>query len=344
MDIEADARLSVGPRPLEGEIVVACLEPMAEDRVRSLVGDDTATAKITVQALDAEAPSATVDDILRRADLVVAGGRRIRLDRRTLSLMNRCRLIQQPSVGFDQIDHRAAAALGIPVANCAGYNRDSVADWVIMGILNVIRLGAQADRILRGGGWGATARGRELGTMTVGIVGLGNVGNAVATRLRAFGSSILYHDIAPRSLPGAEAVTLPELLKRSDIVTVHVPLDEDTAALIGSREFATMRPGTVFVNASRGPVVDEAALIENLQNGHLRGAALDVFECEPLPADSPLRELDNVFMTSHIGGNTEECVVRGREFVGTNLRRVIAGLQPFNVVNGIGYRRVDPEA
>lgn len=344
MDIDTEAALSVRPQPLQGEVVIACLGPMSEVAVRSLVGDDTPVARISIETVDGEAPPATVDDLLRRADLVIAGGRRIPLDRRALSLMKQCRLIQQPSVGFDQIDHRTAAALGIPVANCAGYNRDSVADWVIMAILNVIRLGPQGDRIIRGGGWGAAATGRELGAMTVGIVGLGNVGNAVATRVRAFGSPILYRDIAPRSLPGAEAVSLPDLLRRSDIVTVHVPLDGETAGLIGPQEFATMREGTVFVNASRGPVVDEAALIENLQNGHLRGAALDVFEYEPLAAGSPLRELDNVFLTSHIGGNTEECRARSRDFVGTNLRRVIAGLEPFNVVNGVGFRRVDGES
>jgi D-3-phosphoglycerate dehydrogenase len=342
MDIETEAP-SIRPPALEGEVVIACLGSMSEAAVRSLVADEIPPSRIAIEMLDGDLPPATVDDVLRRADLVIAGGRGIRLDARTLRLLRRCRLIQQPSVGFDQIDHRTAAALGIPVANCAGYNRDSVADWVIMGMLNVIRLGPQGDRILRGGGWGAPATGRELGAMTVGIVGLGNVGNAVATRLRAFGSSILYHDIAPRSLPGAAAVSLPELLRRSDIVTIHVPLDDATAGLIGSREFATMREGTVFVNASRGPVVDEAALVENLQNGHLRAAALDVFEYEPLAADSPLRELDNVFLTSHIGGNTEECRVRAREFVGTNLRRVIAGLEPFNVVNGVGFRQLDAE-
>jgi len=343
MDFETDAMLSVSPRPLQGEVVIASLGPMSEDTVRSLVGDDTDTTRYSIESVDSGAAPEAADEVLRRAHLVIAGGRRIPLNRRALGLMQHCRLIQQPSVGFDQIDHHAAAALGIPVANCAGYNRDSVADWVIMAILNLLRLGPQGDRILRDGGWGAAATGHELGAMTVGIVGLGNVGNAVATRLRAFGSSIVYHDIAPRSLPGAEPVTLPELLRRCDIVTVHVPLDEETRGLIGQREFATMREGTVFINASRGPVVDEAALIENLQSGHLRAAALDVFEHEPLAADSPLRELDNVFLTSHIGGNTEECRARSLEFVGTNLRRVIAGLEPFNVVNGVGFRRVDGE-
>jgi D-3-phosphoglycerate dehydrogenase len=253
--------------------------------------------------------------------------------------MERCRLIQQPAVGFDAIDHRAAADCGIPVANAAGYNRDSVADLVVMQILNLLRHGADGDRVFRRGGWNPPGEGRELGAMTVGIVGLGNVGSTVAQRLRAFGSQLLFTDIIPRSLPGAEALPLDELLRRADIVTIHVPLDRDTRGLIGREQLASMRPGAFLINASRGPVVDEAALIEHLQSGHLGGAALDVFEVEPLPAGSPLRELDNVFLTAHVGGNTREARFRSMRVVASNLRRVIDGQEPFNVVNGVPFRR-----
>ena len=150
---------------------------------------------------------------------------------------------------------------------------------------------------------------RELwdgGGVTVGIVGLGNIGNAVAARLRAFGCRVLFTDVVPRSLPGAAAVTLDDLLSQSDVVTVHVPLDDDTRHLIGEAELANMRPGTVLINASRGPVVDEAAVVRALDSGHLGGVGLDVYEVEPLAADSPLRALDNVFLTPHTGAWTEE--------------------------------------
>ena len=274
------------------------------------------------------------------ADVILADKRhRYRLDYPLLSSMRRCRLIQQPAVGFDVIDHRAAAELGIPVANAAGYNRDAVADWVIMAILNLLRQGSFADRQMRGGDWPfSRMQGRELGALTVGIVGLGNVGNAVATRLRAFGSRVLFTDIVPRSLPGATAAVLEDLLAAADVVTLHVPLDDDTRGLIGESLLQRMRPGAILINASRGPVVDEAALVRALDSGHLGGAALDVFETEPLAADSPLRAFENVFMTPHSAGLTAEADARLLETCGANMRRVLDGLEPFNVVNGVTRR------
>ena len=329
-----------GPGALTGRVTITCLSPFPEETVRQLVGDDSGAGELVVRLVPTPPAPEAVRELVADADLVVGDGRHAhRLGRDTLSAMAQCRLIQQPAVGFDVIDHRAAADLGIPVANAAGYNRDSVADLVVMGILNLIRDGAAGDRRLRSGGWGPVPEGRELGALTVGIVGLGNVGNAVATRLRAFGCHLLFTDVIPRSLPGAESVPLEALLQRSDVVTIHVPLDRDTRGFIGGRELDTMRPGSILVNASRGPVVDEQALIGRLQSGHLGGAALDVFEQEPLPPDSPLREIDNVFLSPHVGGNTREAKVRALQVVGTNLRRVIAGLEPFNVVNGVSFRR-----
>ncbi|MBO0701930.1 MAG: 2-hydroxyacid dehydrogenase [Candidatus Dormibacteraeota bacterium] len=329
-----------GPQPLTGNVTLVSLSPWSEDQFREAVGPDTAQVQITIEVAPPDPGPDELRALLSRADLVIGDGRhKTQVQRSTLEAMTRCRLIQQPAVGFDSIDHRAAADCGIPVANAAGYNRDSVADLVLMQMLNLIRHGADGDRLMRRGGWSPPGEGRELGAMTVGIVGLGNVGNAVAQRLRGFGSRILFTDPIPRSLPGAEALPLDELLRRADIVTVHVPLDTETRRLIGRDQLASMRPGSFLLNASRGPVVDEAALIEHLQSGHLGGAALDVFEVEPLPEGSPLRELDNVFLTAHVGGNTREARERSKRVVATNLRRVIQGLEPFNVVNGVSFRR-----
>jgi D-3-phosphoglycerate dehydrogenase len=254
--------------------------------------------------------------------------------------MSRCRLVQQPSVGFDVIDHRAAAELGIPVANAAGYNRDSVADWTVMAILNLVRQGALSDRAMRQGDWPfQRVRGRELGAMTVGIVGVGNTGNAVATRLRPFGSRLVFTDVVPRSLPGAVPLPLDDLLAEADVVTLHVPLDDTTRGLIGNAQLRRMRPGAYLINASRGPVVDEAALVRALDAGHLGGAGLDVFEVEPLPAESALRGFENVFLTPHAAALTDEAESRLLDVCGANLRRVMQGLEPFNVVNGVTLRR-----
>ena len=276
------------------------------------------------------------------ADLVISDNRhRHRLDRPVLERLVRCRLIQVPAVGFDAIDHRVAAELGIPVANAAGYNRDAVADWVIMAMLNLLRRGAYGDRRMREGAWPtADLIGRELGYVTVGIVGLGNVGSAVAARLSGFGTRVLFTDVAPRGFLGARQVSLDELLAESDIVTVHTPLDHDTRGLIGADALARMKPGALLVSAARGPVLDEHAVIEALRSGRLAGAALDVYEVEPLGADSPLRSLENVFLSPHVGGATEQARARVQEVVRANLRRVLAGEDAFNVVNGVSRRRV----
>lgn len=313
---------------------IACLSPYSAELVRKLAGADDATVLL---APDPPAPDA-VREIVVDADIVISDSRhKHRLDRTTLSGMRHCQLIVQPAVGFDVVDHLAAAELGIPVANAAGFNSNAVADWVIMGMLNVLADGAGRDRYLREGGWRRTApmTRRELGSMTVGIIGMGNIGQAVHRRLRGFGSRVCYTDVIPREIPEAEQLSLEELLERSDLITIHVPLDSDTRGLIGADQFARLRKGAILVNASRGPAVDERALIEALRSGHLAGAALDVFENEPLEADSPLRSMDNVFLSPHAAGGTLEAAERSLEVIGENIRQVLAGGQPFNVVNNV---------
>lgn len=321
---------------------IVCLSPLSEDHIRELAG----TGDIEVLLLpDPPAPDA-VRDAVADADVVIGDVRQAhRLDRDTLALMKRCRLIQQPSAGFNAIDARAAAEFGIPLANGGGHNQEAVADWVIMGMLNLLRDGPRRDRDMHAGKWAPRGfEGRELGAVTVGIVGLGKIGSAVERRLRGFGTRVLYADIVPREAgPGARQVPLAELLDRSGIVTVHVPLDDTTRRLIGAAELASMPPGALLVNASRGPVVDESALVAALESGHLGGAALDVFETEPLPPDSPLRFRDDVFLTPHIAGPTRESAARMYEVLAANIRRALAGQEPLHVVNGVTWRLGAPE-
>ena len=277
------------------------------------------------------------------ADLVIADRRhQHQIDRTVIENMSHCKLIQQAAVGFDTVDHRAAAAHGIPVANAAGYNRQSVADWTVMAMIALIRRSFWGDRQLRAGRWdnsdlmrGEEMTGRELGAMTVGIIGLGNVGTCVARRVAAFGSRLLFTDLQTRDSSDAIQVDLDSLLRESDIVCLHVPLDVGTAGLIDAGALAKMKPGSYLVNAARGPIVDEIALIESLRSGHLAGAALDVFELEPLPTDSPLRSMESVVLAPHRAGATIEAEVRLTEMVSENLLRVLDGLPPLNVVNAV---------
>ena len=319
---------------------VACLSPYDEATVRALFKGrhEVQVALVPPPPAQAEVMAACVD-----ADLVIADRRhKHRVDRDVLQSMRRCRLIQQAAVGFDSIDHRAAAELGIPVANAAGYNKDSVADWTVMAMIALLRHSFSLDRQLRAGHWnaddqmrGEETMGHELGAMTVGIIGMGNVGSAVARRVLAFGAKILFADTLQRSCEGARQVGLDSLLEESDIVCVHAPLDVDTRALIGASEIARMKKGAYLINAARGPIVDEASLTDALLSGHLAGAGLDVFEVEPLPTDSRLRKIENVILAPHRGGATVEAEQRLLEVVGDNLVRVLDGRPPLNVVNGL---------
>jgi len=315
---------------------VVCLSPFTEDAVRALIEPRHQVEVVLVP--DPPAQEAVLD-ATHLAHLVIADQRhKHRVDRRVLENMRNCLLVQAASVGFDTVDHRAAAELGIPVANCAGYNREAVADWTLLAILALLRRGSWADRQMRTGWWSQQELvGHELGALTVGIVGLGNVGGTVAQRLTGFGSRVVYADIDPgREFPRAERLPFEEVLATADVVTVHVPLDVDTRGLIGRDAFARMKPGAFFVNASRGPVVDETALLHALDSGHLGGAGLDVYETEPLAHDSPLRRQERVFLSPHFAGTTVEARRRLFEMIGANLNRVLDGDVPFNIVNQVG--------
>mgnify|MGYP001791285669 CR=1 FL=1 len=315
--------------------LVACLSPYSEETIRALFkGRHEVEVVVAPEPPDQEA----VFNLTHAAHLVIGDRRhKHRVDRRVLENMRNCQLIQQPAVGFDSIDHRAAAEYGIPVANAAGYNREAVADWTVMAMLNLLRRGNWGDRQMRAGWWGRTEMmGRQLGSVTVGILGLGNVGGTVARRLTGFGSRVLYSDPDPsREFAGAKRVELDELLAAADVVCIHTPLDVDTRGLIGTAQLAAMKPGAILVNAARGPIVDEAALIEALSSGRLAGAGLDVFAVEPLAADSPLRSFENVFISPHSAAATEEADAHLLEVVGENLLRVLDGEPPVNVVNQV---------
>jgi phosphoglycerate dehydrogenase-like enzyme len=305
--------------------VLASLSPYSKE---ILAGLFDSTYEVEVLTVPATAAPGAVRDAVAGADLVLGDKkRRHPLDRAALQAMRRCRLIQQPAVGFDAIDHRAAAELGIPVANAAGYNSEAVADWTVMAILNLVRQGALRDRLMRSGEWPNDPAGtHELGALTVGVVGVGNTGR------------LLFSDVVPRKLAGGTQLPLEEVLQQADVITVHVPLDTQTRGLLDGTALGRMKRGAVMVNASRGAVVEERALIEALEDGRLAAAALDVFEREPLDTDSPLREMDNVFLSPHIAGVSVESEARLLETCGANMRRVLDGLDPFNVVNGVSRR------
>lgn len=316
--------------------VIACLSAYDEVLVRELAGTDD----IVVRVGSGGGDPAELAELVTGADLVIAdAARRYVLDAAAIDAMDRCRFIQQPAVGYDTVDVDRAAQRGIPVANAPGYNAAAVADWVVMAVLVVLRDGLTADRTMRApevhGPHASLPLGRELGALTVGLVGMGAVARAVAQRLAGFGSEVLFTARSAREIAGARQVELPELLAAADVVSLHLPLTPATRGTIGAHQLAAMRPGAVLVNSARGALVDHDALVAGLRQGRPAAAALDVFDPEPLPGDSPLRSLPNVYLSPHVAAGTQQARQRVRRMVGENLRRVLAGQPPLHVVNGV---------
>lgn len=213
------------------------------------------------------------------------------------------RVIARTGVGFDTIDVTTATELDIQVITTPGLNEHAVADHALALILGWLRMVPRLDADVRAGGWSRSGPHlpRQLAGSTVGVVGYGGIGRQVAKRLAGFDCEVLVHDPVLASDGPVRSTALDELLARSDIVTLHCPLLPETRGLIGSEALALMRPGSLLVNTARGPVVDEAALVEALRSGHLAGAALDVFEHEP-PVGSPLLSMPNVVVSPHNAG------------------------------------------
>lgn len=220
------------------------------------------------------------------------------------------KVISQMAVGVDNIDLAAATRRGIPVGNTPGVLVDTTAEVAWTLILATAHRITEAERYLRDGRWTRETTslelllGRDVYGSTLGIVGMGPIGQAVAARARGFDMRILYSSRGRKEVAGAEQVDLDYLLRESDVVTIHTALTEETKGMIGSRELSLMKPTAYLINTARGPVVDEAALIEALSSGQIAGAGIDVFETEPLPMDSPLLQLQNVVLVPHIGSAT----------------------------------------
>jgi len=231
-----------------------------------------------------------------------------RVDAALLAGAPRLRVISSCSVGLDHVDLAAATARRIPVGHTPGVLTETTADLTLGLLLAAARRIPEADRFVRTGAWTPERRwepemllGRDLYGSTVGLVGLGAIGQAVARRLVGFGCRILGWTRSGRDVPGVEPAELDGLLAAADFVSLHVALTPETRGLLGAERLAAMKPGAILVNAARGGLVDEAALAQALRTGALAAAGLDVFAAEPIDAGSPLLGLDNVVVAPHIG-------------------------------------------
>jgi D-3-phosphoglycerate dehydrogenase len=252
-----------------------------------------------------------------------------------LNSSRKLRLIMKHGVGVDNIDMHAATSLSIAVANAPGTNTEGVADLTLALMLDLLRGVCRASASTKTGGWERFV-GHELGALTVGVVGTGRIGAGVVRRLSGFGPKILAFDVVQQealiSGYGVCYVSLEELLSRSDLVTLHVPLIDQTRGMIGASELSLMKPEACLINAARGELVDEQALFKTLKEGGISAAALDVFSTEP-PQDSPLLTLDNVLATPHIAAYTFESMDRMGKTCAEIIVDVMAGKTHKNILN-----------
>lgn len=252
------------------------------------------------------------------------------------------RIVAQYAVGFDNIDVKAATERGIYVTNTPGVLTETVADFAFALLLAVARRVVEADHYVRSGQWKVAWHplmmlGTDVHGATLGIVGMGRIGQAVARRAKGFGMKILYYDVLERPEiereVGAKRVDLETLLRESDFVSLHVPLLPETHHMIGERELKMMKPTAFLINTARGKVIDQAALYRALKEGWIAGAALDVFEQEPIPPDDPLLQLKNVVLAPHAASASIETRSRMADIVAENLIAFKEGKVPPTLVN-----------
>jgi D-3-phosphoglycerate dehydrogenase len=313
---------------------------------------------------DSDLPSAGVEEALlgaagidveraacrTSADVAAAGAEADALivqwapvDDDALAAMPRLRFISRLGIGYDMIDVGAAAARGVAVANTPDYCIEEVVAHTIALVLACTRGIVAADRQVRAGGWAATELAppaRRPSRVTIGVLGLGRIGSLVAEQARALGFRVIAHD------PGHPSSSAPlgEVLAGADVLTLHLPLTPENHALIDAAALARLPRGAILVNTSRGPLVDEAALVEALRSGHLAGAALDVYEREPLPADSPLRDLPGAILSPHAAWCSPEALTDLPRLATQQVITFLAGGAVPNVVNAAPAAEVTLDA
>lgn len=315
--------------------------PLPAEIVRGFFPDDVDIDVVDVEPRTEDAAAEAVVD----ADIVVGDYEfKLPVSAKVIDAMTRCRLIQQPSAGYQQIDVDAARANGIPVASVGGANAVAVAEHTIMSALALMKQMVWVDAEVRGGRWpqmDVAARGHfELAGKTWGIVGFGRIGKEVARRLHGWDVNILYFDVvkADAEIEDALGVAFAEvddLLEASDVVSLHAPLTDQTHHLVDAQAFDRMKTSAYLVNVARGELIDEDALVEALREQKIHAAALDVFKDEPPPAGHPLTKLDNVLLSPHTAGTPQEARSRIIDAARENLARVVHGEPPLYVVNGV---------
>jgi phosphoglycerate dehydrogenase-like enzyme len=316
---------------------ILALPPIEEGLVERLVAPlGEAAALVPLPSRD----TAGLHAALAAAEIVVGDwSGRLRLDAAAVAAAPRLAFVQMPAVGVDSLDVDALTAAGIPLANTAGANARSVAEWAVGAAFALCRHLAWADRRVREGGWPTdelAVRGlREIHTQRVGILGFGSIGQATAALFAALGSPVSYWSRTVRASDVATYRSLEEVLAGSDILVITLPRTPQTIGLLDVARLALLPPSALIVNVARGGILDEDALLAALGSGALGGAALDVFAQEPPAADSSLRRHEGILLSPHMAGSTRQALGNIVTAVVDNIVAAVRGQPVRNVVNGI---------
>ncbi|MFM7805806.1 MAG: C-terminal binding protein [Verrucomicrobiota bacterium] len=298
-------------------------------------------AGVDIVSLKEKHPPAETAALVREADAVITQFAAI--DATVIGAMSRARAIVRYGIGYDNVDGAAARERGIPLCNIPDYCIDEVADQTLAFLLALTRQVVPNTLAVRAGRWGLAtplASMAALRHLTVGVVGFGRIGREVVRRLLAFRARVLVYDpvVAPAEITaaGAEPVaSLGDLLAQADVVTPHCPSNPATRRLFHAGTFAAMRPGALFINVGRGDLTDSAALTAALESGHLAGAALDVFDPEPIPPGHPILSMPQVVLASHIASASLPAVKTLRETAARIALMAVRGEPLPNIVNGV---------
>ena len=303
---------------------IAVMEPLGVEQekfmqiAREAVGDD-------VEIVSSDTRTADVEELGRRgrdADIIAIGN--LPFPREVLEKCENVKMLAVAFTGLDHVDLKYCEERGIKVQNCAGYATTAVAELTFGLLLDLCRNIGKCDTAARNGGTKAGLIGFELEGRTMGIVGTGAIGTRVAKLAAAFGMDVIAYSRTPGKVAGVRYVSLEELLAQADVVSLHVPLTDETRGMIGAEELALMKKTAVLVNTARGPVVDTKALADALNSGRIAGAAIDVFDAEPpLDADEPLINAKNTVVTPHVAFATDESMIKRAEIEFRNIAEFI---------------------
>lgn len=302
-------------------------------------------AGVEIVSLKEKRPPAEIANLVRNADAVIAQFAPVNAE--VVNAMTKAKAIVRYGIGYDNVDCATAYERGIPVCNIPDYCIDEVADHTLAFILALTRQVVPNALDIRAGKWGLATPLTAMSSLkhlTVGIVGFGRIGREVLRRLLAFKARVLVFDpVVPSSeianSGAVAAASFDELLAQSDVVSPHCPSTPKTKQLFNAAVFAKMKSGSLFINVGRGDLADSAAVTAALQSGHLAGAALDVFDPEPIPADHPIRTMPNVVLAAHIASASPPAVKTLRETAARIALMAVRGEPLPNIVNGVSTQK-----